>query len=136
MNRSLNEKIEVLELEARERSRTPSLHEEGIFGYNSREGINLPLVSLDDEEDLIASVFENENDSGMGSAEQTPGVTPREELETISSPTSSTQSISFRMISMFMTLMVFLFFIYVYICGIHIPNSFYVKVEYDRPPPT
>uniref|UniRef100_A0AC35FNA4 Uncharacterized protein n=1 Tax=Panagrolaimus sp. PS1159 TaxID=55785 RepID=A0AC35FNA4_9BILA len=141
-NISISNELEVLkdDLNARERSRTPSLHDEGITGYSSRRtSFNLPTFHGDENmSELMSEQFDNEIrlDSGLGSNEQTPEITPRTDAVPVVQQSffrRNASTISHWIILFFVILL--LFTGHIYLCGALIPPWIYIRVHHDQLPP-
>uniref|UniRef100_A0A914Q2Z3 Uncharacterized protein n=1 Tax=Panagrolaimus davidi TaxID=227884 RepID=A0A914Q2Z3_9BILA len=141
-NISISNELEELkdDLNARERSRTPSLHDEGIIGYSSRRtSFNLPTFHGDENmSELMSEQFGNEIrlDSGLGSNEQTPEITPRTDAVPVVQQSflrRNASTISHWIIFFFVILL--LFTGHIYLCGALIPPWIYIRVHHDQLPP-
>ena len=131
INRALKETIQTLELEAHERNQTSSLFDEGVNGNDTRCGIRLSL----DKDFALSEVCDDESDTET--VDQSHEATPQDKLvaASASTPPPSTSSI-WSILLLLYFFMMGLIWVFIFIYGLHIPIPFYVKVEYDSPPPT
>uniref|UniRef100_A0A914R7K5 Uncharacterized protein n=1 Tax=Panagrolaimus davidi TaxID=227884 RepID=A0A914R7K5_9BILA len=136
-NISLTNQLEMLQDEQneKERSQTPSLHDEGIFGYNSRP-TNLNSQELFDEESMSEIMAEHldddiQRDSGIHSNGQTPEVVARS--NSLNQPVH--QSSSLAKFVWFVIFLLLLFAIHMSVWGAIIPSWVRLDVHHDQLPP-
>uniref|UniRef100_A0AC34F340 Uncharacterized protein n=1 Tax=Panagrolaimus sp. ES5 TaxID=591445 RepID=A0AC34F340_9BILA len=139
-NVSLSNQLEALqqEITVRERSRTPSLHDEGIMAYDSRrESFNGPALFDGENISQLMSFDERDEmrlDSGIGSNEPTPGTTPRDNIEQQSLVDQCTSSV-FSQYLIFTFSLILFYIIYICLYGAIVPSWVYIKLRHERMPP-
>uniref|UniRef100_A0A914YBK2 Uncharacterized protein n=1 Tax=Panagrolaimus superbus TaxID=310955 RepID=A0A914YBK2_9BILA len=140
-NVSLSNQLETLqqEITVRERSRTPSLHDEGIMAYDSRrESFNGQCLFDGEHISQLMSFDERDEmrlDSGIGSNELTPEATPRDGVEQQQSIAHQSTSSVFSQYLMFTFLLILFYTIYIVTYGALVPSWVYIKLRHERMPP-
>uniref|UniRef100_A0A914QUP8 Uncharacterized protein n=1 Tax=Panagrolaimus davidi TaxID=227884 RepID=A0A914QUP8_9BILA len=137
-NISLTNQLEMLQDEQneKERSRTPSLHDEGIFGYNCRPS-NFNSQELFDEENMSEIMSEHfddgiQRDSEIHSNGQTPEVVARN--NSLNQPVHQSSS-SFAKFLWFFVSLLLLFAIHISVWGALIPSWVRLDLHHDQLPP-
>uniref|UniRef100_A0A914P2W6 Uncharacterized protein n=1 Tax=Panagrolaimus davidi TaxID=227884 RepID=A0A914P2W6_9BILA len=142
-NISLTNQLEMLldEQNENERRRTLSLHDEGIFGYNSRpSNLNFEELSdeeISDEETMSEAISEPldediQVDSEIHSNGQTPEVVAKS--NSLNQPVQQSSS-SFATFLFFAIFLLILFTIHMFVWGALIPSWVRLDVHYDQLPP-